>query len=87
MLANNNHSQFSGVLGRETLRDISLAALIGAKLVAGNRRHIAGNGILAESQILIVFSWNEGLQKNRTEADWEKCSGKKVHVVLESLIG
>jgi hypothetical protein len=85
---NQLHHQMSRSFKTDTLLDIDIARLMGAKIVVHKGFH-ARNSVVASSDYLIAFTWGESLTEPKdggTADTWKKSKCKKVHVPLGSLM-
>lgn len=83
--ANLYHKRFGQVLGRDTLRDIYLVEVVGARLDTTHFGFHNRNTPVAKSELLIAFTWGNDISPGGTRDTWQKCSGKRVHVNLMEL--
>jgi len=83
--ANKLHKEFSKKLGEDTMKHLSSAAYLGAKICVHSGFH-ERNSHVATSDYLLAFTWGSGdvPMEGGTMDTWKKCRGRKYHVSLES---
>ncbi len=83
--SNNLHSKFSSKTGKNSLKEIETCFSRGAEKIVRKGFH-QRNTDVADSDLLIAFSWGEQEPTDGGTLDtWKKAKGKKIHVSLGSL--
>ncbi len=86
--ANKLHQEFSWRIGEVTLDQLEIAQMLGATTCV-HKGFQARNAEVAKSKYLLAFTWGEGNEPKKgggTRSTWDKCSGRKLHVPLSSLL-